>query len=221
MSCEARPRSGCPAKLSTPATKKTRHNKICNIKGTLMTGFRLILTTLFITASMVGCSSNVIVDYDKSVNFSGLKSFTLLPKSAKSTEDTRLDSPLIDKRIISAIDNIMLAKGISKKDSGAEIQLTYRIDLKQEIISNDSGVSMMFGLGGSRSALGLGYSIPTSDVKSHDLGVLTIDFVSARTGELIWRGSSKHRLYDTGTPDTTDKLINEIVKEILDSYPPK
>ena len=186
-----------------------------------MTTMKLVCTALFITATLSGCSSNVIVDYDKAVNFSALKSYTLLAKSAKSTEDTRLDSPLIDKRIVNAIDRNMLAKSLARKDTGAEMQLTYRIDLKQEIASNGSGVTMMFGLGGSRSALGLGVAVPSSDVKSHDLGMLTIDVISTKTNQLIWRGSSSRRLYDAGTPDATDKLINDIIKEILDSYPPK
>ena len=180
-----------------------------------------IFMTLLITVTLAGCSSNVIVDFDKSVNFAAIQSYTLLPKSTKSTEDTRLDSPLIDKRIIHAIDQNMLAKGISKKESGADLQITYRIDLKQEIASNGSGVSMMFGLGGSRSGLGLGYSVPSSDVKSHDLGVLTIDFMSGKTNQLVWRGSSSRRLYDARTPESSEKLINSIVKEILDAYPPR
>ena len=183
----------------------------------LSTSFIVILITL----ALSGCSSNVIVDYDKAVNFSTIKTYTLLPKSVKSTEDTRLDSHLVDKRIIQAIEQNMLAKGFNKQAASADIQLTYRVDVKQEIVTDNSGVSMMFGIGGNRSALGLGYSVPSADVKSHDLGVLTIDFISAKTGELAWRGTSSTRLYDAGTPESSEKLINSIVKEILDTYPPR
>ncbi len=179
------------------------------------------LCVVFIAVALSGCSTNVIVDYDKSVNFGAIKSYSLLPKSTKSTEDTRLDSPLVDKRIINAIEQNMLAKGFNKQAASADIQLAYRVDVKQEIVSDNSGVSMMFGFGGNRSALGLGYTVPSADVKSHDLGVLTIDFMSVKTGQLVWRGTSSRRLYDAGTPEDSEKLINSIVKEILDSYPPK
>jgi PBP1b-binding outer membrane lipoprotein LpoB len=179
------------------------------------------LSVILMAVALSGCSSNVIVDYDKAINFSTIKTYTLLPKSVKSTEDTRLDSPLVDKRIINAIEQNMLAKGFNKQAASADIQLTYRVDVKQEIVSDSSGVSMMFGIGGNRSALGLGYSVPTADVKSHDLGVLTIDFISVKTGQLVWRGTSSRRLYDAGTPESSEKLINSIVQEILDSYPPR
>jgi PBP1b-binding outer membrane lipoprotein LpoB len=179
------------------------------------------LSVMLMAVALSGCSSNVIVDYDKSVNFSAIKSYSLLPKSTKSTEDTRLDSPLVDKRIINAIEQNMLAKGFSKQQSDTDIQIKYRVDVKQEIVSDDSGVSMMFGIGGSRSALGLGYSVPSADVKSHDLGVLTIDFISVKTGQLVWRGTSSRRLYDASTPESSEKLINSIVQEILDTYPPR
>lgn len=176
---------------------------------------------LYMVTVLTGCSTNVIVDYDKSVNFAAIRSYTLLPKSARSTEDTRLDSPLVDKRIITAIERNLQAKGISKQQASADIQVKYRVDVKQEIVSDDSGVSMMFGIGGNRSALGLGYSVPSADVKSHDLGVLTIDFISSKSEQLVWRGTSSRRLYDAGTPEDSEKLINSIVKEILDTYPPK
>jgi hypothetical protein len=186
-----------------------------------MPTFAFVFIAILITATLSGCSSNVIVDYDKAVNFSAVKTYTLLAKSSRSTDDTRLDSPLVDKRIVNAIEQNMHTKGFTKQEAGADIQIVYRIDLKQEITSRDSGVTMMFGLGGSRSALGLGYSVPSADVKSHDLGMLTIDFMSGKNNQLIWRGSSSRRLYETSTPESSDKLITSIVTEILDAYPPK
>lgn len=80
---------------------------------------------------------------------------------------------------------------------------------------------MILGAGSHGSGFGIAYTVPSSDVQSHDLGVLTIDFISSKSSQLIWRGTSSRRLYDTGTPETSEKLINSIVKEILDRYPPK
>jgi hypothetical protein len=180
-----------------------------------------LFTGLLMTAFIAGCTSNVNVDYDKAVNFSTLKTYTLLPKSAKSTDDTRLDSPLVDKRIVAAITHNMTLKGFTQSASNPDIQVKYQVDTKQEIVSDGSGVSMLFGTGSHRTGFGLAYSVPANDVQSYDRGVLTIDFISANSGQLVWRGTSSRRLYDASTPDSSEKLINSIVTEILEAYPPK
>jgi hypothetical protein len=175
---------------------------------------------IFITALM-GCASNVNVDYDKSVNFSHLKSYKLLPKSEKSTADTRLDSPLVDKRIVNAINANMQQKGFIKAEENPDILVRYQLDVKLEIDSRGSGVSMIFGAGTRGSGIGLAYSVPSADVQSHDRGILTIDFLSGKNSQLVWRGTSSRRLYDASTPESSEELINSIVQEIMNAYPPK
>lgn len=180
-----------------------------------------IFTSLLVLSLLAGCTSNVSVDYDKATNFAAYRTYSLLPKSEKSTEDVRLSSPMVDKRITRAIEQNMSQKGFRKQDEKADIKIEFRLDLKQEISSDGSGVTMVFGTGTARSGFGIAYSLPGSDVRTYDRGVLTIDFMSAKTNQLIWRGTSSRRIYDASTPEASEKLINSVVKEILEKYPPK
>jgi hypothetical protein len=168
-----------------------------------------------------GCATNVSVDYDKTVVFSQLKSYSLLPKSPASTEDKRLSSPLIDERIVKAIKASMAAKGYRYTDTGQDMKLVYQLDLKQEITTDGSGVTMVIGSGGGRAGFGLAYSIPTGEVRSYDRGRLTIDVMSADGKKLLWRGTSSRRIYEASTPADSDELVNDIVSEILEEFPPQ
>lgn len=183
--------------------------------------FSRFISGIGVLSLLSACATNVNVDYDQAVNFSQLKTFSVLVRSDTDSKDTRIDSPLMDKRIVAAIETGMKAKEFAKRDSDADIQVKYRVDVKQEIESDASGISIGVGSFSRRVGVGIGYNIPAADVQSYDRGVLTIDMISGKTGQLIWRGSSGRRLYDGSTPEASDKLINSIVNEILEEFPPK
>ena len=175
----------------------------------------IVLLSLYLAA----CATSVNVDFDKATDFNALKTFFLQSTPVKTAGDARLDSPLMYERIVNAIKRSLLAKGYRESDK-ADFVVKYSIAVKQEIESRDSG--LMFGIGTStrHTGFGIGIGIPLDDVQSIDRGILTVDIVSAKTGKLLWRGSNSERLYDGGTPEKSDRLINDIVSEILAQFPP-
>jgi hypothetical protein len=44
--------------------------------------------------------------------------------------------------------------------------------------------------------------------------------VDAKSKKMIWRGAAKAKVQNVDTPEKSEKLINEAVKEILKKYPP-
>ena len=54
----------------------------------------------------------------------------------------------------------------------------------------------------------------------YEEGTLILDFVDAKSKELIWRGSANAKVQNVNTPEKSEKLINAAVKEILKKYPP-
>ncbi|TNF36032.1 MAG: DUF4136 domain-containing protein [Gammaproteobacteria bacterium] len=169
---------------------------------------------------LAACATSVNVDYDQAVDFSRLKTFTIVDRAAGDSKDPRLDSPLMDKRIVTALEQGLKAKGFSRQDAGSDFKVSYRLDVKQEIESDSSGVSIGIGSFSRRVGIGVGYNLPAAEVQSYDRGVLTVDILSTKTGQLIWRGSSGRRLYDGSTPEDSDKLVNTVVGEILEAFPP-
>ncbi|MGD8547774.1 MAG: DUF4136 domain-containing protein [Thiohalophilus sp.] len=178
------------------------------------------LVLLIVSLLLVSCASTVNVDYDQAYNFAAVKTFALQSKPVKISDDPRLTSPMMQQRVVSAIQAGLSAKGLRSDDKAPDVRITYRIDVKQEIESDRSGVSVGIGTYSRHVGVGVGYGFPASDVESYDTMVLTIDMVVPQSGKLIWRGSDSRRLYAGSTPESNTKLVNDLVKNILEKYPP-
>ena len=174
---------------------------------------------LFLISFLTACGTTVNVDYDKQENFQVLRTFTLLPSPETKTGDTRLDSPLVDKRIREAIVAYLTARGYRELKEKPDFAVAYQLGVRQELDS--SRASMTVGVGGfyPHSAIGMTYGYP-GYVESYERGILTIDVLKGTDKKLVWRGSSGRRLYDGSTPEKSDKEINAVVQEILDKFPP-
>lgn len=175
---------------------------------------------LLLTALLLGaCSSTVNVDYDQGYNFTALKTFTLQEEPEKIDDDPRLDTPMMQQRLVNAI-RVGLRQGGLREAQPADVRVSYRLDIKQEIESDASGVSVGVGTFSRNVGVGFGYGFPASEVESYDRLVLTIDLHGSDTDTLLWRGSDSRRLYAGSTPESSTKLVNELVEAILKKFPP-
>lgn len=177
------------------------------------------LFLMFALSLLTACGTTVNVDYDKQANFQALRTFTLMPSAETKTGDTRLDSPLVDKRIREAIVATLSQHGYRQVQDNADFSIAYQLGVRQELDS--SRASMTVGVGGfyPHSAIGMTYGYP-GYVESYERGILTIDVLKGTDKKLVWRGSSGRRLYDGSTPEKSEKEINAVVKEILARFPP-
>ena len=176
---------------------------------------------LFMSLFLSACSSMVNVDYDKSVNFKNFDTYTIQLKPVRITNDTRINTPFMLQRIESAINNSLTRKGFfnaTKKDS---LVVKYYLEVKQEFETDDSGLSLGFGSYGHHSAIGFGFTVPLGETYSIDKLILTIDMVSTKTNQLVWRGSLAAQLEQGTTPESNSRMVNALVEEILQSFPPK
>lgn len=179
-----------------------------------------VLTFVVVTLALTGCASTANLDYDEKFDFSTLKSFQLQPTPEKSAKDTRIDSPLVEKRIANAIADELEKKGYRQSEP-ADFRVVYQLGVKQEVASRSSSISVGVGTYSRGRSVGMAYGFPAGDVETYDRGILTIDILSPEGGELIWRGSSSRRLFDGSTPEKSDKQVREIVSEILKQFPPE
>ena len=49
---------------------------------------------------------------------------------------------------------------------------------------------------------------------------MILDFVDAKSKNLLWRGTAKAEIQHVDTPEKSEALINKAVNEILKTYPP-
>ena len=179
------------------------------------------INIVFISLLLSACASMVNVDYDKNINFTSLKTYSVEEKPVRVSGDTRINSPFMQQRVVNEIKTTLTKRGFENLKQNAELQVKYYLDIKQEIETQDSAVSIGFGTSSYHSAVGFGFTIPLGETSSIDMLVLTIDVFSAKTNKLIWRGSLGYSLYEGANPETYNKLVKELVVEILENFPPK
>lgn len=182
-----------------------------------------ILKTAPLVALLIllsACAASVNVDYDRSFDFSKIRTYTVMTHPTKKSGDAQIDNELIVQRIVAAIDRNMAAKGYVARAENPDVKLDYFISKKTGVYSSPS--SMTFGMGsyGYHGGFGMAYSVPVGDVQTYEKGVLTINIVDARKNTLLWTGSSSRILGENATPETIDRGINEIVADILAKFPP-
>ncbi len=173
---------------------------------------------LLVSLSLVACGTTVNIDYDQSINFAAIHSFKLETQPVKISDDPRIDSSLMQQRVVTAIREALNRKGLQAAPT-PDVRVSYRIDVKQEIESDPSGVSVGVGTFSRNVGIGFGYGFPAADVESYDSIILTIDLHSP-DDKLLWRGSDSRRLTSGSTPQKSNRLINDLVAAILERYPP-
>ena len=74
-----------------------------------------ILLVLLLGFSVIGCQSTANYDYDNSVNFNQLTSYAWVVESKSSGDDSSFYlSEISHRRMINAIDNQLVSKGLTK-----------------------------------------------------------------------------------------------------------
>jgi hypothetical protein len=149
-------------------------------------------------------------DFDKSADFSKFKTYAL-------KDGTKVGDPLIDNRIVAAIEMELAAKGMTKNDAKPDVVAVYHVafDKQQDITAYSSG----YGGYGYRWGGGWG----TTDVRVNQIlvGTLIIDVADANKQEVVWRGMGVKEVDTQAKADKRDKNINGAVKKILQNFPPK
>ena len=173
----------------------------------------LVIAALLMPALLL--AQKVSYDYEKSANFAAFKTYA-------HKEGTKVGQPLIDDRIVAAIDTQLAAKGLTKSESNPDVFVVYHIafDKEKDISTFSSGYG---GYGPYGWGWGGGWSGGTTTTQVRDIliGTLVIDLADAKKGQLAWRGMGVKEVNTQANPEKRDKSINEAVKKIFKNYPPK
>ena len=162
-------------------------------------------------------AQKVSYDFDKTANFSAFKTYA-------HKDGTKVGQPLIDERIVAAIDEQMAAKGFTKAEANPDVFVVYHMafDKQQDISTYSSGYGGGYGAYGWGWGGGFGASgTSTTQVRDILIGTLVVDLADAKKGQLAWRGMGVKEVKTQADPEKRDKSINEALKKIFKNYPPK
>lgn len=188
-----------------------------------------LLPLLAIMLIVSSCSTvRVASDYDQSVNFNEYKTYAFYKPGIDKAEISDLDK----RRVLRAIEAEMEAKGFTKSENPAVLVSIFakankRVDVYQNNRFGFGGFGFggfgyggfgRFGYGGFGPWWG-GGAFYGNTVSERIEGILYIDLLDVDKKQLVWQGKGTASLV-SGNVDKREARIQEIVKEIMEVYPP-
>jgi Domain of unknown function (DUF4136) len=161
-------------------------------------------------------AQKVSYDYNKSANFAAFKTYA-------HKDGTKVGQPLIDERILNAIDTELAAKGLTKAEANPDAFVVYHVafDKQKDISTFSSGYGGGYGPYGWGGGGGWAGGTSTTQVRDILIGTLVVDIADAKKGELAWRGMATKEVNPQANPEKRDKNIANAMKKIFKNYPPK
>lgn len=170
------------------------------------------IRTFLITASLtllgtIAFAQSVTYDFDKTANFSKFRTYAWV-------RGTNLTDELNHKRIVSAIDSELAAKGLSKADNGQapDVLVAYHATFDKDLQIN--GFSTGWGgyrFGGSRSG--------SARAEEILVGTLIVDMMDANTKTIVWRAAATKDIDVKASFEKREKNIVKTAAKLFKNYP--
>jgi hypothetical protein len=171
--------------------------------------FKLSIGLFFMLAIASRASAQkVTVDFDPHASFSDYETFMWI-EPVHYPQD-----PLMERRIMNAINTALTDKGLHEVPLGADIGVVAHTATRERHTLETFYTG--FG-GGWRWGMGWGQAITTPE--TYTVGTLVVDLFDARTMQLIWRGVGTETLSDKPEKDT--QKLNKTVEKMFKDFPPK
>jgi hypothetical protein len=148
---------------------------------------------------VAAAAQSVSVDYDRGVDFTKYRSYAWAPVKT-------VENPLIDRRIVAAIEGELAKKGWTKDSTSAGAVVLYQaaIDESRQLVGWSTGPRWS-GMGTIREEKVL-------------TGQMVVEIYDAATQQLIWRGIVSDAISDK--PETNEKRLNAAVAKLFKKFPP-
>lgn len=183
-----------------------------------------ILPVLMMAAIISACSSiKVTTDYDKTVDFTKIKTFEYYGWAAES--DKLLNS-LEKERIEQAFGDELRSRGMAYVESGGDVIIALFVMTQDKTQYNATTTGMgyggYYGYGpGYGWGPGMGMSMSTTTVSEYNytVGTLVIDMYHPGTEQLIFESIGTGTVDDN--PQTREKNVPKNIAKIMAPYPVK
>jgi hypothetical protein len=166
------------------------------------------LMTILALDGVAAWAQKVNVDWDQTANFQGYGTYAW-------AKGTPAKNPLMDERIVAAVDKQLAAKGLRKVDSGTspDLLVAYHASVNSKTqldTTNMGGYGWGYGWGGGGSS--------TTTVKEIPVGELIVDIGDPKTKKMLWQGTATDTLSDN--PQKNTDKIDKSVEDMFKKFPP-
>jgi hypothetical protein len=164
----------------------------------------LIVVGMCLAYSAALFAQKVTSEFDDTIDFSKYKTFAVRDGKLESTAPA-LNSDLTKKRIQTAIERALTAKGLTKTDTASDLNVFFTLG-SRDVLERETFPSGPRGLGTRVER------VPALR------GNLVIGLRDPTTRSLVWRGIASD---DKENPVDISKKLDDWVRKIIDKYPPK
>ena len=181
------------------------------------------LVALSLTLALAACATTPVVytDFDPAAQFGNYRTYSW------SEEKGPQATPLMQQRIVNAIDAQLSTKGWSRVASGADVVVAtsvanhqeYEIDSYSDPFWGPWGWGGWGGWGwGHGYGWGVGGGWNTARVRAYTVGTLAVDMYDARTKRAIWSGTAEGTVRRDPARQIAD--IQTAVAKMFATFPP-
>ena len=172
-----------------------------------------VVVSLILLVAIVTEAQKVSGGYDKTVNFSGYKTYLF-----SSTKGAR--NPFINAMIITALERELSARGLTKVNSNPDLRVSYLAATGYNLQVGE----VNFGYNVNAPYEGL---MPTGTTAAWDVvtGTLVIDLFDNNTDRVVFRGTARDVLQRAPSADPAAdakqvaKTVNKAITKIFKKYP--
>lgn len=164
---------------------------------------------LFLTPAAF--AQKISVDWDHDVDFSTYKSY-------RYVQTEPVEDPLMDERVVAALDSEIAKKGLTRDESNPDMVVTYHANHKE----TQAYVTDSFGYGGYGAGWrwgGMGMGTSTTRAITHQKGTIVVDMYDAESKQMLFRGMATDTL--SSKPKKNAEKINKAMTKLFKKYPPK
>ena len=170
-----------------------------------MRTLRVVLSCgmLLALSSMAAVAQSVETDYDRSFNLAGLKTYGFY-EQVREPGDPLAESPLNDRRIRTALDSELRARGFGPSEQ-PDFLIAYFVTTRPglDIQDNRIGFGIFDRLGGR------------IEVKQVTEGTLVVLFVDPATRQEVWRGLASATIKEKNLHKDVTRSIAKLVRRFV------
>src|SRR5215813_6265842 len=159
----------------------------------------MLLGLLVVSAA----AQTVQSDFDRTFNFSNLESFSFVVQRRGATDPLAGDT-LNDGRIRTGLEANLRANGFTMETEKPDFVIAYHVTTKNKLSVQDYGYGPPRWFG-SRDIR----------VNQYSEGTLMVDFIDAKSNQVIWRGRASGTLEMKGVDKKISKSVEKLVKQFL------
>lgn len=121
-------------------------------------------------------------------------------------------NPSLDAQIKRSIESQLAAKGLTRTDGAADLDVDYQIALSKtqtwQVYEDWGSAALLDG------------RIPQRRKVTIDTGTLVLDIYDPPARHLVWTGTATKAVNPKSTAEVKQKAIDKAVKTLLNDYPP-